>query len=189
MNVTKKSILLAFLFSVVAISVYVYAVRLKKVEVKDLSSYPTFIAMDTDTVFFNKTGKIDKTMVATKTEYYDNKTFYKFDNPLITSYNYKKDSTDLWHIKGLTGEMVANKTATVKQNVIVYPSFNDPVIDRATADNLEYNFDNNDISSKDLVSIYGHTFKTEGTDFNFNLNTNVLTYKGKPHATYYPQNK
>ena len=51
------------------------------------------------------------------------------------------------------------------------------------------NFDNNEISAKDLVSIYGHTFKTEGTDFNFNLNTNVLTYKGKPHATYYPQNK
>lgn len=45
------------------------------------------------------------------------------------------------------------------------------------------------VTSEDLVNIYGNDFFTTGTKFSFDLNSNVLKYKGNPNATYYPQSK
>ena len=190
MSVTKKSILIAILFAVISSSVYLYSLSLKKQEVKDMSGLPTFIATDTNGTLYDKTGKVSRTMLAAKTEYYDQRSLYLFDEPLITAYNHKDaGKPNIWHLKGQKGKMVSNDYAIVNGDVVIYPGFKDAVIDKATADNLVYNFSTDEVTSKDLVTIYGHVFQTEGTNFKFNLSNNVMNYKGKPHATYYPKNK
>lgn len=190
MSVTKKSILIALLFAIISSSIYLYSLTLKKLEVKDMSGMPTFIATDTNGTLFDENGQIRRTMLSTKTEYYDQRKLYHFEEPLITAYNHKdKENPNLWHLKGHKGKMVSNDYAIVEGDVVIYPGFRDAVIDKATADNLVYTFATDDVTSKDLVTIYGHVFKTEGTNFKFNLSTNVMNYKGKPHATYYPKSK
>jgi LPS export ABC transporter protein LptC len=190
MSVTKKSILIAVLFAFISSAIYLYTLTLKTQEVKDMSGLPTFIATDSNGTLFDKTGKITRTMIASRTEFYDQGNMYHFDDPLITAYNYKDtDKPNIWHLKGQKGKMKSNDYAIVNGDVVIYPGFKDAVIDKATADNLVYSFATDEVTSKDLVTIYGHVFQTEGTNFKFNLSSNVMSYKGKPHATYYPKSK
>ena len=190
MSVTRKSIILAIIFGILCSSLYIYSLKFDDTQEISIKGLPTFIATDSFGTSFNENGEISKTMTAKKTVYYDESLLYFFDDPLITSYKKEKDnSTSIWCIKGNKGKMVAEDNAIFNGDVLVYPKFNDPVIDKAVADNLVYNFKNNTISSLEEVTIYGHEFTTKGTHFNFNIDTNVLTYKGLPHATFYPAKK
>ena len=92
-------------------------------------------------------------------------------------------------MKGKKGHMITDKSAYISDNVLIYPGFEDSAIKRATADYLNYDFGLNMVTSEDLVNIYGNDFFTTGTKFSFDLNSNVLKYKGNPNATYYPQSK
>ncbi|MDY6469501.1 MAG: LPS export ABC transporter periplasmic protein LptC, partial [Succinivibrio dextrinosolvens] len=104
MSVTKKSILIAVLFALISSAIYLYTLTLKTQEVKDMSGLPTFIATDSNGTLFDKTGKITRTMIASRTEFYDQRNMYFFDDPLITAYNYKDtDKPNIWHLKGQKG--------------------------------------------------------------------------------------
>lgn len=189
MNVTNKSILLAAILLVVSLSIYIYSKSFNSSVTVDKTSLPTFVATDTNMTLYDKEGKIQKTMYSTKTTYYDNKKLYVFEKPLVTTYSYNKDgSVNLWHLKGENGTMIPNKEAVINNNVLIYPGFENSSIERITAKNLHYDFKKNVITSKDLVTIYGKGFKTEGTDFIFDVGKNTLAYKGQPNATYYPEN-
>lgn len=189
MSVTKRSIILALLFLILAVGIYVYSTMVGKKEVSDVSQLPTFIATDTEGAVYDKNGRVIRTLVSTKTTYFDNKTLYLFENPLISSYSYKNNKIELWHMKGKKGHMITDKSAFISDNVLIYPGFEDSAIKRATADYLNYDFGLNMVTSEDLVNIYGNDFFTTGTKFSFDLNSNVLKYKGIPNATYYPQSK
>lgn len=189
MSVTKRSIILALLFLILAVGIYVYSTMVGKKEVSDVSQLPTFIATDTEGAVYDKNGRVIRTLVSTKTTYFDNKTLYLFENPLISSYSYKNNKIELWHMKGKKGRMITDKSAFISDNVLIYPGFEDSAIKRATADYLNYDFGLNMVTSEDLVNIYGNDFFTTGTKFSFDLNSNVLKYKGNPNATYYPQSK
>ena len=189
MSVTKRSIILALLFLILAVGIYVYSTMVGKKEVSDVSQLPTFIATDTEGAVYDKNGRVIRTLVSTKTTYFDNKTLYLFENPLISSYSYKNNKIELWHMKGKKGHMITDKSAFISDNVLIYPGFEDSAIKRATADYLNYDFGLNMVTSEDLVNIYGNDFFTTGTKFSFDLNSNVLKFKGNPNATYYPQSK
>lgn len=189
MSVTKRSIILAVLFLIIAIGVYVYSTMVGKKVVSDISQLPTFIATDTDGAVYDETGRVIRTLVSTKTTYFDNKSLYFFENPLISSYSYKDSGIELWHMKGKKGQMVTEKTAHIEDNVIIYPGFENASIKRVTANYLDYDFGLNQVTSEEIVNIYGNDFFTTGTKFSFDLNSNVLKYKGNANATYYPQSK
>lgn len=189
MSVTKKSIILAGTFAVLTTVIYVYSTRLNVETKSDLKDYPTFVATDTEGVLYNEEGKIDKTFVSTKTTYYEDKTEFVFDNPLITHYSYKNNEIELWHMKGDAGNMYTDNSATISKNVVVYPGFDSSIVEKANAEYLFYTFKDNVVVSKDEVTIWGKGFKTTGTQFSLDLNKNVLKYKGKPNATYYPKSK
>ena len=176
MSVTKRLIILALLFLILAVGIYVYSTMVGKKVVSDVSQLPTFIATDTDGAVYDENGRVIRTLVSTKTTYFDNKNLYLFENPLISSYSYKNN-------------MITDKSAYISDNVLIYPGFEDSAIKRATADYLNYDFGLDMVTSEELVNIYGNDFFTTGTKFSFDLNSNVLKYKGNPNATYYPQSK
>ena len=51
------------------------------------------------------------------------------------------------------------------------------------------NFKTKKVTSDDVVTIYGQSWKTTGTEFTADLNANTVTYKGKPNVTIYPSHK
>ena len=102
---------------------------------------------------------------------------------------YDKSSINLWHLKGNKGDMVVNKNATIFGNVILYPGFEDATLQKVEATELFYDFKDNLVTSDKLVTIYGKGFKTQGTIFSVDLNTNVIKYKGQPNAIFYPKVK
>lgn len=79
MSVTKRSIILALLFLILAVGIYVYSTMVGKKEVSDVSQLPTFIATDTEGAVYDKNGMVIRTLVSTKTTYFDNKTLYLFE--------------------------------------------------------------------------------------------------------------
>lgn len=54
MSVTKRSIILALLFLILAVGIYVYSTMVGKKEVSDVSQLPTFIATDTEGAVYDK---------------------------------------------------------------------------------------------------------------------------------------
>ena len=79
--------------------------------------------------------------------------------------------------------------AFVKDDVLLYPGFTGSQLKKAVADYLYYDINKNLVTSKSTVTIYGQGIKTTGTDFSLDLNKNVMSYKGQPNATYYPNSK
>ena len=77
MRVTKRSIILALLFLILAVGIYVYSTMVGKKVVSDVSQLPTFIATDTDGAVYDENGRVIRTLVSTKTTYFDNKTHYQ----------------------------------------------------------------------------------------------------------------
>ena len=120
---------------------------------------------------------------------FNDKNYYIFENPLITAYDYKKDQVNIWHLKGKYGDLKNNEIAFVKDDVLIYPGFTGSQLKKAVADYLYYDINKNLVTSKSTVTIYGQGIKTTGTDFSLDLNKNVMSYKGQPNATYYPNSK
>ena len=54
MSVTKRSIILALLFLILAVGIYVYSTMVGKKVVSDVSQLPTFIATDTEGAVYDK---------------------------------------------------------------------------------------------------------------------------------------
>lgn len=189
MNVTKRSILIAFVLSVVCGLLYLYTNTFFKTKIVAPEGLPTFIAYDSTINTYGKSGKVEKSLTSTKLSYYNEKNMYYFEKPLITSYTYNEKGIDMWHLKGQIGSMLLNEYAIISEDVELTPGFDNAPVQKATALNLKYDFHTNKITSPTTVSIFGQGFTTEGTDFSYDLNNNVLEYKGKPNAIYYPKNK
>ena len=96
---------------------------------------------------------------------------------------------NIWHLKGKYGDLKNNEIAFVKDDVLIYPGFTGSQLKKAVADYLYYDINKNLVTSKSTVTIYGQGIKTTGTDFSLDLNKNVMSYKGQPNATYYPNSK
>ena len=165
MSVTKKSIVMALILALIACILWYFSIVLMKKEVVVNKNYPTFVALDTESTIYDINGNVSRTLVATKTTYFNDKNYYIFENPLITAYDYKKDQ------------------------VLIYPGFTGSQLKKAVADYLYYDINKNLVTSKSTVTIYGQGIKTTGTDFSLDLNKNVMSYKGQPNATYYPNSK
>ena len=189
MSVTKKSIVMALILALIACILWYFSIVLMKKEVVVNKNYPTFVALDTESTIYDINGNVSRTLVATKTTYFNDKNYYIFENPLITAYDYKKDQVNIWHLKGKYGDLKNNEIAFVKDDVLVYPGFTGSQLKKAVADYLYYDINKNLVTSKSTVTIYGQGIKTTGTDFSLDLNKNVMSYKGQPNATYYPNSK
>ena len=189
MNVTKKSIVMALILALIACILWYFSIVLMKKEVVVNKNYPTFVALDTESTIYDINGNVSRTLVATKTTYFNDKNYYIFENPLITAYDYKKDQVNIWHLKGKYGDLKNNEIAFVKDDVLIYPGFTGSQLKKAVADYLYYDINKNLVTSKSTVTIYGQGIKTTGTDFSLDLNKNVMSYKGQPNATYYPNSK
>ena len=190
MNVTKKSIILAAIFLVISLLIYIYSNFLVKDPEFDKTLFPSFVITDGDISIYDKNGKLSKTLVATKITYYESKQLYELENPFVTTYEYSSDGkVNLWHLKAEKGNYIVDKSVTVTNNVVIFPGFENSNIKKATAKYLDYDLQKELITSDDLVTIYGDKFKTEGTVFSFDTKNNVLTYKGQPHAVFYPNNQ
>ena len=189
MSVTKKSIVMALILALIACILWYFSIVLMKKEVVVNKNYPTFVALDTESTIYDINGNVSRTLVATKTTYFNDKNYYIFENPLITAYDYKKDQVNIWHLKGKYGDLKNNEIAFVKDDVLIYPGFTGSQHKKAVADYLYYDINKNLVTSKSTVTIYGQGIKTTGTDFSLDLNKNVMSYKGQPNATYYPNSK
>ena len=189
MSVTKKSIVMALILALIACILWYFSIVLMKKEVVVNKNYPTFVALDTESTIYDINGTVSRTLVATKTTYFNDKNYYIFENPLITAYDYKKDQVNIWHLKGKYGDLKNNEIAFVKDDVLIYPGFTGSQLKKAVADYLYYDINKNLVTSKSTVTIYGQGIKTTGTDFSLDLNKNVMSYKGQPNATYYPNSK
>ncbi len=189
MSVTKKSIVMALILALIACILWYFSIVLMKKEVVVNKNYPTFVALDTESTIYDINGNVSRTLVATKTTYFNDKNYYIFENPLITAYDYKKDQVNIWHLKGKYGDLKNNEIAFVKDDVLIYPGFTGSQLKKAVADYLYYDINKNLVTSKSTVTIYGQGIKTTGTDFSLDLNKNVMSYKGQPNATYYPNSK
>lgn len=189
MNVTKRLILIAFALTVVCGLLYLYTNTFFKTKIVIQEGLPTFIAYDSTVSTYGKNGKVERSLTSTKLTYFNDNNMYFFENPLITSYTYTDKGFDVWHIKGQRGSMLLNEYATISEDVVLTPGFENAPVQKATADSLKYDFHTNKITSPTTVSIFGQAFSTEGTNFSFDLNSNVLEYKGKPNAIFYPKKK
>ncbi len=188
MTVTLKSFIIAILLLILSVIVYRFAqVQNDKVE-QDLSYLPTFKAFGVNGAIYNKKGSLNHTVNSITLEYYDKKKLLNLEKPLIESYKYNTNgSVEKWLLSGDIGNAVIGKNAKISGHVNLYPGFSHPQIKIINANYLIYDFKKDIVTSKDRVTIEGHNWVNTGINFKADLRNNIISYKGSPNVTYYPQ--
>lgn len=188
MTVTLKSFIIAILLLILSVIIYRFSqVQNDKVD-QDLSNLPTFKAFGVNGSIYNEKGALNHTLNAITLEYYDNKKLLNLYKPLIESYDHNANGkVEKWLLSGDKGTAIVGEEAKISGNVNLYPGFSHPQIKIIKANYLIYDFKKDIVTSKDLVTIKGHNWVNTGINFKADLRKNIMSYKGKPNVTYYPQ--
>lgn len=190
MGVTIRSFILATLLTVVALCVYRISVILTPPVADDtLDRYPTFVSDGFYGENYTEDGRLTAVLNASHVEFFEKTGLITMVDPqgIWHDYSDSDDSTpQSWQLNARRGTYVIDRYATLDGNIVLTPLFEDPFVSRVTTTHLEYDLLAGEIFSESPVTIEGNNFINQGTGFNANLKTGVVTLKGEPHARYLP---
>ncbi|MBO5566878.1 MAG: LPS export ABC transporter periplasmic protein LptC [Succinivibrio sp.] len=203
MGATKKSIIISSILIIASVTIYFLSKNASQQRGLSNNNLPTLIASGFHGKVFNQNGIIENELISKKVTYFDNKKTFNLEKPHFIHYDYKngdsqKDSStegaaseqQVWYLDSDKATIITNDVAHFYDNIVIYPLHKNNNIQKAEAPlRADYNFKTKKVTSDDVVTIYGQSWKTTGTEFTADLNANTITYKGKPNVTIYPSHK
>ena len=132
---------------------------------------PTYKSEHTDTLVYNPEGALSYRLIAQHVEYYSDQAVSWFTQPVLTTFD--KDKIPTWSVKA------------DKVNALVP----DSQLRRITTDNAQINLVTQDVTSEDLVTLYGTTFNSSGLKMRGNLRSKNAELIEKVRTSYEIQNK
>lgn len=137
---------------------------------------------------FDALGRPVQFMQAEQVHYYEQNDFFRFEAPIFTSYDYHEDgSAEVWQIKGTSGELKHKQWTRIHGNVVLAPLFEGAQIQKATTEELLFDFKRKIVTAPDKVVIEGVGWTDSGYGFEADINKKTMVYKGGAHAVYFPQ--
>ena len=122
---------------------------------------PTYKSEHTDTLVYNPEGALSYRLIAQHVEYYSDQAVSWFTQPVLTTFGH------------------------VEVNALVP----DSQLRRITTDNAQINLVTQDVTSEDLVTLYGTTFNSSGLKMRGNLRSKNAELIEKVRTSYEIQNK
>ncbi len=195
MGVTKKSFVIAAVLLATALALTWFVSSLiSKSAPPDTSHLPTMTGTGFSGLFYAADGKPENALDAETLVYYEKDKRLELTDAHLIHYRYGEDrkTGDKWHIESDNALILIDQNALLTGNVILYPADDNPAKLRLTdikSDTADYDFQTEQVSSPDPVTILGPNYIDRATGFVADLKLNQVTLKGEPHGTYFPANQ
>jgi lipopolysaccharide export system protein LptC len=151
------------------------------------SSDPTYKSEHTDTVVYSPEGALSYRLIAEHVEYFSDQAVSWFTQPRLTTFDTNKVPT--WSIKADKAKLTNDRMLYLYGHVEVNALTADSQLRKITTDNAQVNLITQDVSSDDLVTLYGTTFNSSGLKMRGNLRSKNAELIEKVRTSYEIQNK
>ncbi|KFB98627.1 YrbK family protein [Citrobacter freundii ATCC 8090 = MTCC 1658 = NBRC 12681] len=148
---------------------------------------PTYKSEHTDTVVYSPEGALSYHLIAQHVEYYSEQAVSWFTQPVLTTFD--KDKVPTWTIKADKAKLTNDRMLYLYGHVEVNALVPDSQLRRITTDNAQINLVTQDVTSDDLVTLYGTTFNSSGLKMRGNLRSKNAELIEKVRTSYEIQNK
>ena len=148
---------------------------------------PTYKSEHTDTLVYNPEGALSYRLIAQHVEYYSDQAVSWFTQPVLTTFD--KDKIPTWSVKADKAKLTNERMLYLYGHVEVNALVPDSQLRRITTDNAQINLVTQDVTSEDLVTLYGTTFNSSGLKMRGNLRNKNAELIEKVRTSYEIQNK
>ena len=148
---------------------------------------PTYKSEHTDTLVYNPEGALSYRLIAQHVEYYSDQAVSWFTQPVLTTFDKAKIPT--WSVKADKAKLTNDRMLYLYGHVEVNALVPDSQLRRITTDNAQINLVTQDVTSEDLVTLYGTTFNSSGLKMRGNLRSKNAELIEKVRTSYEIQNK
>ena len=143
---------------------------------------PTYKSEHTDTVVYSPEGALSYHLIAQHVEYYSDQAVSWFTQPVLTTFD--KDKVPTWSIKADKAKLTNDRMLYLYGHVEVNALVPDSQLRRITTDNAQINLVTQDVTSDDLVTLYGTTFNSSGLKMRGNLRSKNAELIEKVRTSY-----
>ena len=151
------------------------------------TSDPTYRSEHTDTVVYSPEGALNYRLIAEHVEYFSDQAISWFTNPVLTTFD--TDKVPTWSIKADKAKLTNDRMLYLYGHVEVNALTADSQLRKITTDNAQVNLVTQDVTSDDLVTLYGTTFNSSGLKMRGNLRSKNAELIEKVRTSYEIQNK
>lgn len=148
---------------------------------------PTYKSEHTDTVVYSPEGALSYRLIAEHVEYFSDQGLSWFTHPVLTTFDTTKVPT--WSIKADKAKLTNDRMLYLYGHVEINALTEDAQLRKITTDNAQVNLITQDVSSDDLVTLYGTTFNSSGLKMRGNLRNKNAELIEKVRTSYEIQNK
>ena len=132
-------------------------------------------------------GALSYRLIAQHVEYYSDQAVSWFTQPVLTTFD--KDKIPTWSVKADKAKLTNDRMLYLYGHVEVNALVPDSQLRRITTDNAQINLVTQDVTSEDLVTLYGTTFNSSGLKMRGNLRSKNAELIEKVRTSYEIQNK
>lgn len=151
------------------------------------ASAPTYTSEHTDTLVYSPEGALNYRLIARNVEYYSDQALSWFTQPILTTYD--KQKAPGWSIKSDKAKLTNDRMLYLYGNVEILALTADSQLRRITTDNAQVDLITQDVSSDDMVTLYGTTFNSSGLKMRGNLRSKNAELIEKVKTYYEIQSK
>jgi len=151
------------------------------------NSDPTYRSEHTDTVVYSPEGALNYRLIAQHVEYFSDQAVSWFTQPVLTTFDENKVPT--WSIRSDKAKLTDDRMLYLYGNVEVNALTAESQLRKITTDNAQINLITQDVTSNDLVTLYGTTFNSSGLKMRGNLRSQNAELIEKVRTSYEIQNK
>ena len=148
---------------------------------------PTYKSEHTDTVVYSPEGALSYRLIAEHVEYFSDQSLSWFTRPVLTTFDAAK--VPPWSIKADKAKLTNDRMLYLYGHVEINALTEDAQLRKITTDNAQVNLITQDVSSDDLVTLYGTTFNSSGLKMRGNLRSKNAELIEKVRTSYEIQNK
>ena len=148
---------------------------------------PTYKSEHTDTVVYSPEGALSYRLIAEHVEYFSDQSLSWFTRPVLTTFDAAKVPT--WSIKADKAKLTNDRMLYLYGHVEINALTEDAQLRKITTDNAQVNLITQDVSSDDLVTLYGTSFNSSGLKMRGNLRSKTAELIEKVRTSYEIQNK
>lgn len=143
---------------------------------------PTYTTEQALTRVYNLNGALNYRLVTENVEHFAADSISWFTKPVMTQYDEHKLAT--WEIHADRAKLTRDRMLYLYGNVVVSALTPDSQLRKITTDNASINLITQDISSDDMVTLYGTSFNSSGMKMRGNLRQKTAQLIEKVKTSY-----
>ncbi|WP_058910819.1 LPS export ABC transporter periplasmic protein LptC [Entomohabitans teleogrylli] len=148
---------------------------------------PTYKSDQSTTLVYSPEGALSYRLVTKHVEYFSSTSVSWFTQPIVTTYDSDQKAT--WSIRADRAKLTQERMLYLYGHVEVNALSADSQLRKITTDSAQINLVTQDVTSDDLVTLYGTTFNSSGLKMRGNLRSKTAELIEKVRTSYEIQNK